>query len=175
MIDGTQLSLSLPEMIASFERTSMDDKLCIVMRSEEDLEVCIEFDREDQFRCWTFYYKDAKQESRQRCSRAHAADIARAFQLAESAFSRELAGHLLTQAAFADQFVREIQELLGKDAVRESIMSTQLFMDALKDAVSSALEKPTESAESSDEPVNQDNPPPPPVDQPFKLRVIKGS
>lgn len=171
----TALKLPLPDMIAAFERTSMDDKLCIVMRSEEDLEVCIEFDREDQFRCWTFYYRDAQQESRQRCSRTHAAEIARAFKLPESAFSHELAGHLLTQAAFADQFVREIQELLGKDAVRESIMSTQLFMDALKDAVSSALEQQPEPVEDSHQPESQGNQPPPPAHQPFKLRVIKGS
>jgi len=173
-MDG-KLSLPLQEMIAAFERTSMDDKLCIVMRSEEDLEVCIEFDRADQLRCWTYYYKDAKQESRQRCSRTHAAEIARAFKLSEAAFARELAGHLLTQAAFADQFVREIQELLGKDAVRESIMSTQLFMDALKEAVSSALEKPSEPIENSYVSQSPESPLPPPADQPFKLRVIKGS
>lgn len=171
----TKLGLTLEEMIAAFERTSMDDKLCIVMRSEEDLEVCIEFDREDQFRCWNFYYKEAKQESRQRCSRTHAADIARAFKLSEIAFERELAGHLLTQAAFADQFVREIQELLGKDAVRESILSTQLFMDALKEAVSSALEQPTEPIENSFTTDDPKSPLPPPTEQPFKLRVIKGS
>lgn len=173
-MDG-KLSLPLEEMIAAFERTSMDDKLCIVMRSEEDLEVCIEFDRDDQLRCWTYYYKDAKQESRQRCSRTHAAEIARAFKLSEAALARELAGHLLTQAAFADQFVREIQELLGKDAVRESIMSTQLFMDALKEAVSSALEKPSEPAENAYISQSPENPLPPPAEQPFKLRVIKGS
>lgn len=169
-----KMNHSLPDMIAAFERTSMDDKLYIVMRSEEDLEVCVEFNREDQLRCWTFYYKDAKQESRQKCSRAHAAEIARAFKIADGIFARELAGHLLTQAAFADQFVREIQELLGKDAVRESIMSTQLFMDALKDAVSSALEQTPEQDESFALESNN-TPLPPPPEQPFKLRVIKGS
>jgi hypothetical protein len=166
---------SLHDMIAAFERTSMDDKICLIMRSEEDLEVCIEFNREDQFRCWNFYYKEAQQESRQRCSRSHAVDIARAFQLSESALAKELAGHLLTQAAFADQFVREIQELLGEAAVRESIMSTQLFMDALKEAVASTLEQPLASAVTPSTQEQHSEALLPPAEQPLKLRVIKGT
>jgi ABC-type iron transport system FetAB ATPase subunit len=101
--------------------------------------------------------------------------VARAFQLDESFLAKELAGHLLTQAAFADQFVREVQELLGEEAVRESILRTQMFMDALKDAVSSALEPKTQPSPA----VNHSNPletaHTPPSGANFKFRVIKGS
>ncbi|NBO39378.1 hypothetical protein EBU99_12430 [bacterium] len=171
------MNFTLQVMVDAFERTSLDDRLHIIMRSDEDLEVCIEFNRDDQFRCWTFYFRDAREESKQNCSRTHAVEVARAFNLSESGLAKELAGHLLTQAAFADQFVREMQELLGLDAVRESIMRTQLFMDALKEAVSSAL---SDNDELSNEDESLENTPPaesfpPPADQPLKLRVIKGS
>lgn len=169
------MSLSLREIVDAFERTSLDDRLHLIMHSLEELEVCIQFDRGDQLKCWTFYFKDAREESSKQCSRSHFVDVARAFQLDESFLAKELAGHLLTQAAFADQFVREVQELLGEEAVRESILRTQMFMDALKDAVSSALEPKTQPSPA----VNHSNPletaHTPPSGANFKFRVIKGS
>lgn len=169
------MSLSLQNMVDAFERVSLDERLHIIMRSEDDLEVCVEFDRADQFKCWTFYFRDAQSESRQKCSRAHAVEVACAFKLNSAAFAKELAGHLLTQAAFADQFVREVQELLGHDAVRESIVRTQLFMDALREAVSSSLEASAPTDTHMSEEISHSEPVPPPTGQPLKLRVIKGS
>lgn len=168
------MNFTLQDMVDAFERTSLDDQLYIIVSSMEELDVCIRFNRDDQLRCWTFFFKDAAEESSQKCSRNHFVDVARAFQLNETALAKELAGHLLTQAAFADQFVREITELLGEEAVRESIMRTQLFMDALKDAVSSALSdrekmpEPQESMETAEAI-------PPSLSPSPKLRVIKGS
>ncbi|MEN9824718.1 MAG: hypothetical protein RI953_463 [Pseudomonadota bacterium] len=169
------MNLSLQEMVDAFERTSLDDRLFIVLKSMEELDVCIEFNRDDQLRCWTLFFREAREESSQKCSRAHFVEIARAFQIDDHTLSNELAGHLLTQAAFADQFVREIRELLGEDAVRESIVRTQLFMDALKDAVSSALEKaPRATSPASAQ--EQTSEPQIPTPQPgMRLRVIKGS
>lgn len=169
------MNLSLQDMIDAFERTSLDERLHIIMRSEEELDVCVEFNRSDQFKCWSFYFRDAHEESRQRCSRTHAVGVARAFKLSESEVSKELAGLLLTQAAFADQFVREIQELLGVDAVRESIIRTQLFMDALKEAVSSALDGNSSHEAQDPRHATVAETALPPVSQPLKLRVIKGS
>jgi hypothetical protein len=169
------MSLTLREIVDAFERLSIDDRLHLVLPSLEELDVCIQFDRQDQLRCWTFYFREAKDESSQQCSRAHFVEVARAFQLDESLLAKELAGHLLTQAAFADQFVREVQELLGEDAVRESIVRTQLFMDALKDAVSSALETRPQPTVSADEQEASNTPPHPAGGQTLKFRVIKGS
>lgn len=169
------MSLSLQELAAAFERTSLDDRLFIVVSSNEELDVCIQFDRNDQFQCWTFFFRDAPEESSQRCSRSHFAEVARAFQLNESILSKELVGHLLTQAAFADQFVREITELFGEEAVRESIMRTQMFMDALKDAVSSTLRERAEPAPIEPRAEHAQAPLPSDGAQAPKLRVIKGS
>lgn len=169
------MNVTLQDMINAFERTSLDEHLYMILRSEEELDVCVEFNRNDQFRCWSFYFRDASEESKQRCSKTHAVEVARAFKLNDSAFTNELARHLLTQAAFADQFVREVQELLGVDAVRESIMGTQLFMDALKEAVSSALESDAHEQDADDDLEEAQEPVPPPSGQTFKLRVIKGT
>ncbi|MEY4065813.1 MAG: hypothetical protein RIR26_2021 [Pseudomonadota bacterium] len=169
------MNLDLQTMIDAFERISLDERLHLIITSEEDLQVCIEFNRADQFQCWTFYFRDAREESKRQCSRSHALEVATAFRLSHSEMAKELAGMLLTQAAFADQFVREVEELLGKEAVKESIIRTQLFMDALKDAVSNAL-TPENNRESSERPVHSLAPAlPPPVQGNPKLRVIKGS
>jgi len=169
------MNLDLQTMIDAFERMSLDERLHLILNSEEDLQVCIEFNRADQFQCWTFYFRDAREESKRQCSRLHALEVASAFRLSHSEMAKELAGMLLTQAAFADQFVGEVEELLGKEAVKESIVRTQLFMDALKDAVSNALSTDN-SSESPDRPVPSLSPalPPPSQGNP-KLRVIKGS
>jgi hypothetical protein len=169
------MSHSLQEIVEAFERTSLDDRLHLVVLSLEELDVCIQFDRRDQWKCWTFYFRDAREESSKQCSRNHFVDVARAFQLDESALAKELAGHLLTQAAFADQFVREIQELLGEEAVRESIVRTQLFMDALKDAVSSALDSKPQPPPAVAEQHAIESSHPAPSGAGMKLRVIKGS
>jgi len=169
------MNVTLQDMVNAFERTSLDEHLYMILRSEEDLDVCVEFNRNDQFRCWSFYFRDASEESKQRCSKTHAVEVARAFKLNDKAFTDELARHLLTQAAFADQFVREVQEFLGVDAVRESIMGTQLFMEALKEAVSSALENDPQDQDGADETVQAPEPVPPPSGQTLRFRVIKGS
>ena len=171
------MNLTLQDMIYAFERTSLDEHLYMILRSEEELDVCVEFNRSDQFRCWSFYFRDASEESRQRCSKNHAVEVARAFKLNDNAFANELTRHLLTQAAFADQFVREVQDLLGVDAVRESIMGTQLFMDALKEAVSSALESDSyenECPEVAPDSETAESSLPPQSNQTSKLRVVKG-
>lgn len=169
------MTFNLQQMIDAFERISLDERLHIILRSEDDLEVCVEFDRNDQFRCWSFYFKEAKNESRQNCSRVHAVEVARAFKLPESAFAKELADHILTQAAFADQFVREVQELLGFEAVKESIIRTQLFMDSLREAVTSTLESSPLATSKNEPEAEPEEPFPPPHGTGSKLRIIKGS
>lgn len=169
------MNLDLQTMIDAFERVSLDERLHLILTSEEELEVCIEFNRSDQFQCWTFYFRDAREESKRQCSRAHAVGVASAFKLSHADLAKELAGMLLTQAAFADQFVGEVEELLGKEAVKESIVRTQLFMDALKDAVANALEPDTPAEAPERTPSLMPPTLPPPTQGNPKLRVIKGS
>ena len=129
----------LQKLIDEFERLSLDDKMYLTFKNEDELEVALQYDRGQGNRAWQVWLREAPVDSRQTCSRSHLPAVLKAFRLSERDFVREVAGRLLTQAAFADEFVREVKEFLGVDAVRESIRNTQDFMDALRDAVKSAL------------------------------------
>ena len=125
----------LDTLALEFESLSLDERAFLVIRSEEDLEVCVHFQRKEAPRVWAVWFKLSPEASRQQCSREHLAAVLAAFRVREGHLSSELATRLLTQAAYADEFVRTVGELLGEDAVRESIRSTQTFMENLKEMV----------------------------------------
>lgn len=136
-------------LLEEFETLSLDERAYVVLRSDEDLEVCIYFQRKDAPKCWSLWFKLSEEASKQHCTRHTLPLVLRAFQVSESAFSKEISTRLLTQAAFADEFVRSVSELLGADAVRESIRSTQVFMDNLRDMVRKTLGEASQDEDSS--------------------------
>ena len=138
---------ALSSLLEEFETLSLDERVYLVLRSDEDLEVCFHFQRKDAPKCWSVWYKLSEEASRQQCSRATFPHVLRAFQVPESTFVKDLSGRLLTQAAFADEFVRSVTLLLGADAVRESIRGTQAFMEELR-----AMVRRTLGAEEGNEP-----------------------
>jgi hypothetical protein len=144
------MSPTIDELLVEFETLSLDERVYLVMRSDEDLEVCIHFQRKDAPKCWSVWYKLSEEASRQQCSRQSFPLVLRAFQVADGTFITELSNRLLTQAAFADEFVRSVSALLGAEAVRESIRATQAFMENLRALVQRTLGPGpgTEGAES---------------------------
>jgi len=143
---------SIETLLEEFESLSLDDKVYLVLRSEEDLEVCIHFLRPEAPRCWAIWYKLSQDASRQQCGRSHFPAVLRAFRVPEGVFIAEMSTRLLTQAAYADEFVRSVGELLGVEAVRESIRSTQNFMDSLKEMVRRTLRPGEEGSAGSEKP-----------------------
>jgi hypothetical protein len=125
----------IANLLEEFESLSLDESVYMVLRTDENLEVCIHFRKKQAPKCWSIWFKMSEAPSRQQCSREHFPLVLKAFGLQEHVFTKELAGRLLTQAAFADEFVRTVGQLLGQDALRESIRSTQLFMESLKELV----------------------------------------
>ena len=126
-------------IIEEFERLSLDDKLYLEFNAENELRVSILFKRGEP-RCWSLWYTQSEENSKQNCSRAHLPSVLQGFKVSLNEFTREIASCLLTQAAYADEFVREITRLLGHDAVSQSIRQTQDFMEALQQSVSRMLE-----------------------------------
>jgi hypothetical protein len=61
--------------------------------------------------------------------------VLRAFGVSNTEFEKELGGMLLTQAAYADEFVREVGNLFGHEALQKSILQTQEFMDSVRSAM----------------------------------------
>lgn len=151
---------TVEELLEEFERLSLDDKVFLEFRSAENLEVSVLFKRAEP-RPWSFWYSVSEEASRQTSTRQHVPMILRAFQVEERLFHKELANCLLLQAAFADEFVREVTEILGPDAVRESIRNTQEFMETLKQSVASLIEKSSrELFDDTSRPANSQTPGP---------------
>ncbi|MCA2961922.1 MAG: hypothetical protein IOD12_16855 [Silvanigrellales bacterium] len=140
-------------LLEEFETLSLDERVYVVLRSDEDLEVSIHFQRKDAPKCWGIWFKLSEEASRQQCTRQTLPLVLRAFQVSEATFSKEIASRLLTQAAYADEFVRNVSDLLGADAVRESIRSTQMFMENLREMVRKTLgPSPAEEERSTNGP-----------------------
>ncbi len=126
----------LDVLLQEFERLSLDDRVFLDFVNDDELAVRVRFQKIANGRCWSIGYLASEDASRQTVSRIHFPAVLRAFGVSNTLFERELGGILLTQAAFADEFVREVSNFLGVDAVRNSILQTQQFMDSFREAFS---------------------------------------
>ena len=128
----------LPEIsliLEVFERMSLDEKVYFTFDNEEDIQVCILFSKKTDRRNWSIWLALNEQASKQTISITHLRAVLKAFKISEKIFIKEVSEVLLLQAAFADEFIRQITEMLGKEAVQKSILSTQNFMDELSSKV----------------------------------------
>jgi hypothetical protein len=104
------MAVELLHLIDEFERLSLDDRIFFRVESEEELEVDILFERDGNARNWSIWYALSEKNSKQTVSKSFLPQVLRAFQVPDTRFYEELSSVLLTQAAFADQFVREIAD-----------------------------------------------------------------
>jgi hypothetical protein len=122
-------------LLEEFERMSLDDKVFLDFVSDEELAVRVKFQKCAKGRCWSIWYIANEQASKQKVSRTHFPAVLRAFGVSNTEFEKELGGMLLTQAAYADEFVREVGNLFGSEALQKSILQTQEFMDTFRSAM----------------------------------------
>jgi hypothetical protein len=121
-------------ILEEFEAISLDDRIYLDFVSDEELPVRVQFLRSAKGRSWSIWYPLNEAASKQTVSRIHFPLVLRAFGVSNTEFEKELGGILLTQAAYADEFVRQVSGLFGAEAVRKSISQTQNFMDELREA-----------------------------------------
>ncbi|WGL60641.1 hypothetical protein QEJ31_03365 [Pigmentibacter sp. JX0631] len=132
----------LPEIntiLEVFERMSLDDKVYFSFPNEEDIQVCILFNKKPDKRNWSLWFAMNEEASKQTLSVQHLQQVLKAFKINEKIFLKEIADVLLLQAAYADEFIRQISEVLGKEAVQKSILQTQNFMDELAEKIRSLI------------------------------------
>ncbi len=132
----------LPEIdtiLEVFERMSLDDKVYFSFPNEEDIQVCILFNKKPDRRNWSLWLAINEEASKQTLSTNHLRPALKAFKINEKTFLKEIADVLLMQAAYADEFIRQISEVLGKEAVQKSILHTQNFMDELAEKIRSLI------------------------------------
>ncbi|KAB8031766.1 hypothetical protein [Fluviispira multicolorata] len=124
----------LPEIhniLEVFERMSLDNKAYLTFSNEENMQVCISYHKQTDQRNWSIWFSLNEEASRQTISVNHLQSVLKAFKVQEEFFIQELSGLLLLQAAFADEFIRQMTELFGKEKIQKSILATQNFMDEL--------------------------------------------
>lgn len=126
---------SLEELLQEFERMSLDSKLHLDFLNQDELNARVKFERCPNGRCWSIWFVDNEKASKQTVSGVHFPAVLRAFGISSSEFEKELGGMLLTQAAYADEFVREVGNLLGVEALQQSILQTQNFMDSVRESM----------------------------------------
>ena len=132
----------LPEfskLIEEFELLCLDERAFFTVTNASSLQVSIMYVRNEGTKPWTIWFNLSEAPSKQRISRLFLEPTLEAFEVDIRVVSRLVADRLLTQAAYADELVRKVGELLGDDALREAIRSTQMFMENLQSMVSNLL------------------------------------
>ena len=130
---------SFMQKVEAFERLTIDDHAFFVFTNADDLEVHVRFKKSGTIRPWEVWFSLSADASRQSCSAKHFEAVIQAFRINANEVARTFQTHILTQAAFADQFVREVSEVMGPVLLQKSILETQNFMDALSEAVQRTL------------------------------------
>jgi hypothetical protein len=132
----------LPEfsvLIEEFEQLSLDDKAFFSFKNDSSLEVSIMYKRAEGSQPWTVWFNLSEEASKQKISRGFLEPALTGFEVDSRELAKQVAYRLLTQAAYADELVRKVGQLLGEDALRESIRTTQEFMENLQAMVSQVL------------------------------------
>ena len=126
------------KLFESFERLSLDPKLTFFIQSAKGESVRVCFCREKKHP-WSISVGDHTKETKRQITRHKVKEVLAAVGANLASLEAEIASHLLLQCAFCDHMIRESTELLGADAVRESIYSTQKMMDELTESVLKTL------------------------------------
>lgn len=133
--------LPLEKMLVQFERLSLDGELFLTLKNEDELDVHIQFSRTNPKK-WSAWSPVSPEGSKQSCSWQHFTMVVFAFKVPEREVVRALSEALLVQTSYADSFISQVEVLLGKEAVDQSIQTIQNFMTGLEKAVGAHLGEP---------------------------------
>ena len=126
------------QLLETFERLTLDQVLHFFLDTETGERVHVEFCRSDE-KPWTAFLVGHRETSSRTVSRRKIGTVLTALGSSLESLESEVAAHLLMQAGYCDHFIREVGELLGQNAVRQSILGTQRLMDDLATSVKQAL------------------------------------
>ena len=129
------------KIIEVFECMSLDNSAYFTFQNQDDLKVCIQYEKKFTKKDWAIWFASHEINSKQIITSQHLSTVIEAFKISESDFLNEISNMLLIQAAFADEFIRQMTNLFGIEAVQKSILSTQNFMDELSQSVEKVLKK----------------------------------
>ncbi len=134
-----------------FESMSLDSNAYFTLQSIEDFKVCTYYKKRPDGKNWSIWFDGHEASSKQTITSKYLQSVIDAFKIKEHEFMREISHMLLMQAAFADEFIRQTINLLGKEAVQKSILETQNFMIELSKCVDGVLNRPVDVLEKKEE------------------------
>lgn len=137
------------KIIEVFECMNLDNNAFFTFQNQDNLKVCVQYEKKWLKKEWAFWYSDHEANSKQHVSAQHLPSTLSAFKIGEKNFLTEVSNILLVQAAFADEFIRQMKDLFGVEVVQKTILDTQNFMDALKESVDSILKTNDNDSESN--------------------------
>lgn len=131
-------NLNLDELILEFERLSLDERLYFQIINEENLDVAINYNSKEH-RPWSVWLICSEKASKQKISNIFLIKVLEAFKVPLAIFYNELSSILLVQAAYANEFIKQVSVLLSEYSVQNSIQQTTEFMEILKSSVNKQL------------------------------------
>lgn len=134
-----------------FERLSLDEKAYFTFKNEEKIAVCIYYIKKPDNRNWSIWFELNEAASKQTISANYLPSVIRAFKVKESDFVSEIVGALLLQTSYANEFIVQISEFIGIEAVTQSILQSKEFMDNLSQAVKNTFSNETPSIEKKED------------------------
>lgn len=130
------------KIIEVFECMSLDNNAYFTLQNQDDLKVCIQYKKNLTKKDWSIWFASHETNSKQIITSQHLLAVLEAFKISDRDVVNEISHMLLIQAAFADEFIRQMTNLFGIEAVQKSILSTQNFMDELSQSVEQVFKKP---------------------------------
>ncbi len=125
----------LDKMIDFYEAMGVDDKGFFCLFNEKKNKICVEFTRNLDKQNWRIWDENYESTSFKKVSLKYLPDALRSFSVSLEEFQLKIIEVVLVQTCYADEFIRQVTELLGPDTVQKSLLQNQNFMTELEKTV----------------------------------------
>jgi hypothetical protein len=148
------------KIVDIFEAMGLDNQAYFTLLNDKNQKICIQYQKENTGKNWKLWNSDEESDPKKKINSETIQNTLKHFSIKEDDFLDEVSNSLLIQAAFADEFIRQLTILFGKEAIQKSIYDTQTFMEELSQSVEKILNTNKSSEKST-------------KNERAKLRVIK--
>ncbi len=148
------------KIVDIFEAMGLDNQAYFTLLNDKNQKICIQYQKDNTGKNWKLWNSDEESDPKKKINSETIQNTLKHFSIKEDDFLDEVSNSLLIQAAFADEFIRQLTILFGKEAIQKSIYDTQTFMEELSQSVEKILNTNKSSEKST-------------KNERAKLRVIK--
>ncbi|MBX9703452.1 MAG: hypothetical protein K2X39_04805 [Silvanigrellaceae bacterium] len=138
----------LTYIIEAFERLTIENKCYFCFVNSEKCIVEVLFEKKINGKNWSIWLKLNEKGSKRATSKHGLAKLLEAFHIEEQTFVKEISGVLLTQCAYANYFLHQVEDIFGKELVEKSIISTNHFIQDLQEALKITFDNNTTTTQA---------------------------